>query len=203
MLNVAPASTEEPLRCLRTRPHVSARGDWRGRVSPAFPCHQGGLGEGGDSNDFVCTWGELSSNALISGCGEGSQSRSGDAVQTRREAKGTAQPGRDGSSHAQPGPGPGWWVRARALGLSPAPSVCSNHRRAAGSDLAALKRRHTVTQGWRWGGTPENEICPQNPIATNPSRRRELTAPLCYRGSSRPSACPTHSLLKTFFPARM
>lgn len=56
MLNVAPASTKEPLRCLGTRPHVSVRGDWRGKVSPAFLCHQGGLGEGGDSNDFVCTW---------------------------------------------------------------------------------------------------------------------------------------------------
>lgn len=83
-------------------------------MSPAFPCHQGGLGEGGDSNDFVCTWGELSSNALISGCGEGSQSRSGDAAQPRGEAKGTAQPGRepqrktlgrDGSPHARPWPG--------------------------------------------------------------------------------------------------
>ncbi|XP_009881822.1 PREDICTED: serine/threonine-protein kinase PLK2-like [Charadrius vociferus] len=27
MLNVTPTSTKEPLRCLRTRPHVSARGD--------------------------------------------------------------------------------------------------------------------------------------------------------------------------------
>lgn len=56
MLNVAPASTKEPLHCLGTRPHVRVRGDWRGKVSPAFLCHQGGLGEGSDSNDFVCTW---------------------------------------------------------------------------------------------------------------------------------------------------
>lgn len=108
MLNVAPANTKEPLRCLQTCPHVSTRGDQQGRVSPVFPCHQGCLGEGGDGNDFVCTWGELSSNTLISGCSEGSQNCSGDAAQTRGEAKGTAQLGRepqhetlgrDGSSH--------------------------------------------------------------------------------------------------------
>lgn len=63
MLSVAPASTKEPLRCLQTQPCVSVRGDGQGKVSPAFLCHQGGLGEGGDSNDFVCTWRERFSNA--------------------------------------------------------------------------------------------------------------------------------------------
>lgn len=112
MLNMAPASTKEPLRCLRTCPHISVRGDRPGRVSPAFPCHQGGLGEGGDSNDFVCTGGKLSAKALMGGCGEGSQSRSGDAAQTRGEAKGT---GPAGEGPTAPAPGEGQQLPHPAL----------------------------------------------------------------------------------------
>lgn len=63
-----------------------------------------------------------------------------------------------------------------------------------------------VTRGWRWGATPEGEICPQiSAIATNHSRRRELTAPL--RGPELPSATeeaaslpPTHTLTAKNLP---
>lgn len=125
MLKVAPTSTREPLCCLQTRPRASTGGDRQGRMLLAFPCHRGGdwgRGEGGHSNDFVCTRCELSSNALGSSRSpkpaaigrEGSQSRSSDTAQM--EAQGTR--GEVQETISQGGKPPRTWEGRRISGRS-------------------------------------------------------------------------------------